>query len=317
MAYSSRDLDFMAQYLQQTHGGEFDDALAEVRRLHGLGDVDMAALITKLGGEDGGEDKSGRKIVFCPSPGFPADDRSCHIRFDGSKRPFIYDCEGPVAAAYAMVRAALGSPEDRRHDAVTNSARALRILSETLPAPGTAVERYLRSRAITLPPPAALRFHPALYHGPSRRTWPAMVAAVTRADGTPIAIHRTYLRPDGQGKARVESNKMSLGPIGGCAIRLAPLAEELMIGEGIETCLSVMQETGQSAWSAISAIGLRQLNLPAEVSRVTILADGDATGEAAARAAAARWVAEGRQVWIARPPTGKDFNDSLLAGAAR
>jgi DNA primase len=55
--------------------------------------------------------------------------------------------------------------------------------------------------------------------------------------------------------------------------------------------------------------------LPSHVRGVTILADGDDPGEAAAQAAANRWFREGREVRIARPPRGYDFAD-VLAGKA-
>ena len=38
-------------------------------------------------------------------------------------------------------------------------------------------------------------------------------------------------------------------------------------------------------------------------------------GEAAARAACAKWKTEGREVQIARAPPGKDFNDLLIEEA--
>ena len=52
--------------------------------------------------------------------------------------------------------------------------------------------------------------------------------------------------------------------------------------------------------------------VPPATQDVIVLADGDAPGEAAALAAAARWRHEGRRVRIARPPRGADFNDVLL-----
>ena len=89
-----------------------------------------------------------------------------------------------------------------------------------------------------------------------------------------------------------------------------------MIGEGIETCLSVMQATGHPAWAALSTSGLRTLDLPGDVSDVIVLADGDDPGEAAARDAAQRWKRKGRRVRIAPAPRGTDFNDILMSGAS-
>ena len=89
-----------------------------------------------------------------------------------------------------------------------------------------------------------------------------------------------------------------------------------MVGEGIESCVSVMVATGKTAWAALSTSGLRGLDLPKEIREVIVLADGDDPGEAAARDCAWRWKQEGRRVRIARPPRGMDFND-LLMGPTR
>ena len=192
---------------------------------------------------------------------------------------------------------------------------ALSIWRSAKPVQGTPVDIYLASRGIRLPATVALRFHPGLKH-PSGGIWPAMLALVTiGVDGQPIGIHRTFLAHDGNAKAPVEPQKMMLGPCRGGVVRLAEPGNLLMIGEGIETCLSAMQATGHPAWAALSTSGLRVLELPGEVREVIVLSDGDEPGEAAARDAALRWMSEGRRVRIARPPWGLDFNDLLLAPA--
>jgi phage/plasmid primase-like uncharacterized protein len=161
-----------------------------------------------------------------------------------------------------------------------------------------------------------LRFHPHLKH-PSGDYWPAMIALVTRGtDNVPLAIHRTFIAHNGNGKAMVESQKMMLGPCSGGAVRLAEPRDLLMIGEGIETCLAAMQETGYPAWAALSTSGMRALDLPKSVHEVIVLADGDEPGEAAAQNCALRWKSEGRRVRIARPPKGMDFNDMLTVRAS-
>jgi hypothetical protein len=161
-------------------------------------------------------------------------------------------------------------------------------------------------------PTPAIRFHAGLKH-PSGGVWPAMVALVTLGvDCAPIAIHRTFLARDGVGKGPVDPAKMMLGPCRGGAIRLAAPGEVLMVGEGIETCLAAMQATGQPAWAALSTSGLRTLDLPDAVRNVIVLGDGDDRGEVAARDCGLRWKREGRQVRIARPPRGADFNDLLV-----
>jgi DNA primase len=202
-------------------------------------------------------------------------------------------------------------------DDARRSEVAIAIWKSALSAKGTPVETYLASRGIDLPPPDALRLHAGLKH-PSGGIWPTMVALVTNgADGMPIAIHRTYLARDGGGKAPINPQKMMLGPCRGGAVRLAEPGDVLMIGEGVETCLAAMQASGHPAWAALSTSGLRALDLPASVRDVIVLADGDETGEAAARDCARRWMRQGRRVRIARPPRGMDFNDVLLGRAPR
>jgi hypothetical protein len=143
-----------------------------------------------------------------------------------------------------------------------------------------------------------------------------MVALVTRgSDGTPLAIHRTFLAIDGAGKAPVDPAKMMLGPCRGGAVCLADPSDVLMVGEGIETCLAAMQASGHPAWAALSTSGLRSLDLPTEVRNVIVLADGDDAGEAAAKDCALRWKREGRCVRVALPPQGMDFNDMLVGHA--
>jgi putative DNA primase/helicase len=203
------------------------------------------------------------------------------------------------------------------HDDTRRSEAALAIWQSAQPAQGTPVETYLAARGIDLPPPDALRFHPRLKH-PLGGIWSAMVALVTNGvNGTPLAIHRTYLAHDGAGKAPVEPQRMMLGPCRGGVVRLADHGDVLMVGEGIETCLAAMRATGHPAWAALSTSGLRALDPPKTVRDVIVLADGDDAGEAAARDCAGRWKREGRRVRIARPPQGLDFNDMLMDRAPR
>lgn len=178
---------------------------------------------------------------------------------------------------------------------------------------GSPAANYLRSRGLTLSLPPSLRFHPALKHA-SGGVWPAMVALVVHGEtGEPLAVHRTFLAPDGHGKAPVDPPKMMLGPCRGGVVQLGEPGDALMIGEGIETCLAAMQATGKPAWAALSTSGLRALDLLRAIARVIVLADGDEPGEAAAQDSARRWRREGRSVRIARPPSGMDFNDLLQA----
>ena len=203
-----------------------------------------------------------------------------------------------------------------KRDAAHLAAIALRIWQGATLVRGSLVQTYMETRGLDLPACEALRFTPNLRH-PSHCSLPAMVALVTRgADDRPLGIHRTFLSADGCSKASVEPPRMMLGPCRGGAVQLASVGhgDTLLVGEGIETTLAAMQATGSPGWAALSTSGLRALDLPPRVRQVTVLADGDDAGEAAAVAAAQRWASGGRHVRIARAPRDLDFNDLLLAG---
>jgi len=201
-------------------------------------------------------------------------------------------------------------------DAAPRIALARRIWDAARDARGTPVVRYLAGRGITIPVPPAQRWGPSLRR-PDGTTGSAMVARVDNVDGELIGVHRTWLARDESGIWR-RRDRASLGPVAGCAIRLAPGADTLLVGEGIETCLAAMQASGQPAWAALSTSGLVALRLPPLVRTVILLADHDrnGVGERAAQAAAQRWLAEGRRVRIAMPPEPDTDMADVLAGRA-
>ena len=188
--------------------------------------------------------------------------------------------------------------------------------NETVDPHGTIVETYWRSRGLSPLIPPTIRASRSWVRHPEGGQRPCMIALVEHVDHGAVAIHRTFLAIDGSGKAAFKQPRLSLGPVGGAAVRLAPAGEKLVVAEGIETGASVMIATGLPAWSGLSAGGIEGLVLPPLplASTVIIAADHDVsgTGERAARTAAARWLREGRRVRIALPRTaGSDWNDVL------
>lgn len=200
------------------------------------------------------------------------------------------------------------------------------------PIGNTAVALYLQGRGVRMEKIGAgafstLRYHPALAHKETSQTLPAMIARIERGDSaTLIGLHRTYLESVSAGgkiatrKARVVPNKKMLGQHVGGAVRFAPAAETIVIAEGIETALSVMQALQLPTWAALSLSNLGQVELPATVNTVVLAADADAkdarNAEAQLQRAATQYAAGGREVKIMRPPKGLDFNDLLQKGGA-
>jgi hypothetical protein len=188
---------------------------------------------------------------------------------------------------------------------------------------------YLEVRGIAhLVPCADLGFHPSCPHPGSTFEHPvrlpALIAAVRDVDGRFVGIHRTFLRRDGSGKADIEPQKASLGPVRGGAVRLATIeqvqaAGAVVIAEGIESAASAGLMLSMPAWAAVFSGNLKTgLVLPTSVRKVVIAADRDAAGIEAAEWAKHRLRREGREVDLAVPHDGVgDFNDLLLARRAR
>lgn len=194
-------------------------------------------------------------------------------------------------------------------------AVAYRLWREAEPIGGTLAERYLRGRGIICQLPGTLRFHRACWHS-TGQYFPAMIAQVEVAEG--FAVHRTYLRRDGHGKAAVAPAKAMLGNTRGGAVRLAEGHGPLVVAEGIETGLSLasgLLDRPATIWAALSTSGMRSLKLPSEAGRIIAACDGDTAGREAANVLATRAHGLGWAVSLMAAPDGCDFND-LLAGKA-
>jgi hypothetical protein len=210
--------------------------------------------------------------------------------------------------------------DHHRRDNKQRSEIARWIYDHLVPAIGTVVESYLRSRGITIAVPQALRFGNCPHR--TGGTYPAMAAPVVDIDGKLIGVHLTYLRDDGAGKADFPNRDLQRecrGVIRGGAIRLAAHNpdRELIVAEGVESTMAAMELLGLPGWSAVSAGGLKILELPPVVRNVCIAADNDTSGAGQRNALAAfeRWSREGRRVRIKIPPNaGDDFNDVIRRG---
>ena len=212
-------------------------------------------------------------------------------------------------------------PQDDAVERQTRLARAREIWQETGRADETYVKSYLWSRLCIADHYApVIRFHHRLLHLETRIKRPAMVCLVQHVEFGSVGVHATFLQLDNNllaRKAPIEPVRKSFGPIRGGAVRLGTIGEggTLIVGEGIETTLSVSLVLGHPGWAALSANGVAALVLPPQARRIYLAADNDPNdvGQRKALIAAARWRAEGRKVIVAWPPEpGTDFNDVLL-----
>jgi len=155
-----------------------------------------------------------------------------------------------------------------------------------------------------------------------------MIAAMT-ADKKVTALHRTFLKADGSGKAERRKAKTMIGTASGAAIRVSPgpsglsptlaerkgRADPLVITEGIEDALTLaVARPDCRVWAAGSLDLMRLFGWPACASAVVLAADNDWDKPEAVRAfdrVEAYWrdQARGRPVHVVRAQAGKDFND--------
>ena len=238
---------------------------------------------------------------------------------------------GSLRAALAEARGFLSMPPmsaPAGPESYDRTEAARRLWRRCRAIDGTHAEAYLRARLIHRCRFPALRFHPALFHrddGGVRRL-PALVAAVTGAagersgpgeypgHGALCGVHRTWLDPSRPAKAAVARPRKALGRVHGHAVQFGkPAAGTLLVGEGIETVLSLVTAVPNTvAAAALSAGSLGAFAPPAGVSRLVIARDNDPDGERAAERLARRCACTGVAALIA-VPEGGDFNDDLVS----
>lgn len=189
------------------------------------------------------------------------------------------------------------------------------------PVDGTRVSDYLAARHIHLRCDlGAIRFHPRCFYRPSeddgpdcRKSWPAMVAAVTDDAGTVMGVHRTWLAIEGQGKAPIACPRRAMGHLLGHGVRFGAAAPVMAAGEGIETLLSLREVMPSLPLVAgLSGAHLAAIAFPPILSRLYVAVDRDAAGAAAFERLAARALSAGIEIRPLEPRCG-DFNDDLGA----
>ena len=250
---------------------------------------------------------------------------------------------GSLRAALAEAHAFLASPPMPSSPVPEDYDRAQaarRLWQRCRAIDGTHAEAYLEARGIRRCRFAALRFHPALIHrddGGGVRRLPALVAAVTAdakerfgpsehpgpqersgpgerpACGAVSGVLRTWLDPTQPAKANVLRPRKALGRVHGLAVRFGdPGAGTLLVGEGIETVLSIVTAIPDAvAAAALSAGSLGAFAPPAGVTRLVIARDNDPEGERAAGRLVRRCARTEVGAFVVAPQ-GDDFNSDLV-----
>ena len=211
-------------------------------------------------------------------------------------------------------------PQLRQHartPAPSGSAEAARrLVAMCQPIGGTLVEAYLHGRGITaLHGCGSLRFHSRCYYRPDEHspteTWPAMVAAVTDLADRITGAHRTWLAPDGSGKAPIDIQRKAMGDLLGHTVRFGLSSDVLAAGEGIESVLSAREVMpGMSAAAALSAAHLAAIQFHDALRRLYVVRDNDRAGDGARNTLIERANGVGVEAITLSPMLG-DFNEDL------
>lgn len=228
----------------------------------------------------------------------------------------------PRENVYATIQHADAPPSD---EAIRQHKREMaeKIWNESRLATHSLVERYLFTRGLIFdgPLPDNIRFHPHLYHEPSRAHYPAMVAAARTIDGAFNGIYRTYLMEAGLDTAHVTQGNVRrmLGECFGAYIHLQTgRPGRIAIAETIESAMTIAQACPELTVWASMALNNFRAPIPKEIQEVIICADSNHDSPHMAERilleAAREHSARGHRVLIARAPHGMEFNDVLLAG---
>ena len=290
--------------------------------------MSLRTIVQTLGGEL--YDRGRRANI--PAPGHSPADRSVSLLLEGDRvvvHTFgdgdwravldhlrahqLIDATGaPISvgsAREAVGRSAVTSHHERR-DAARRLWEGGRAVQRTLS------ERHCRLRGVTreLPGPEALRHNsqaPVSVYRKTRHHRPALLAGVTDAEGRLTAVEVTYLAPNARRADDLHLSRKTVGfAPGGCAVRLDPAAEAMLVAEGVMTTLSATEWFGLPGWALTSTRNLRVWTPPAGVRSLLIAADRGKDGEASAERLEARMRDIGVAASIALPPQPwGDWND--------
>ena len=177
---------------------------------------------------------------------------------------------------------------------------------------GVHVAKYLKNRSLVCHPSIKQARRQYWEDGKKLGDYDCMVCRVVDVDNKPVTYHLTYIEDGVQ--ANVSSPKKIMPPlrsVTGCAIRFGT-GIEIGIAEGVETALAARARFKMPVWAALSANGMKNIELPSSVEVVNIFADNDFSfvGQQAAYTLAAKLKRDGLGVVVHVPyEDGTDFAD--------
>ena len=194
-------------------------------------------IVRQLGGKWQGD------FAMCRCPAHADGKVSLSIRV--GERAVLFHCFAGCTADAIMsalrtgkILAPANHDPGQRQDSKTDLNKlALAVWRHAEPFAGTLADRYLREGRSIVPDGINARFDPRCQcgAGAAKAFAPALIVPIEENAGV-VAIHRTFLRPDGRWKADMDEPKRMLGNPGVGAVRWGgvPLDGILRLAEGVE-----------------------------------------------------------------------------------
>lgn len=258
---------------------------------------DLRALVARLGGKWSGN----TAMCHCPTHA----DRTPSLAIRQGDRGILVTCHAgcdAIDVLRALRKTAnlqrIGPAEVVGRQARSTSA-FLAIWHTGREIEGTLAERYVRKGRNIWAPLEDLRYHPRCPRGQGRLVQfePALLVAMRKA-GNIVAIQRIFLDPT----TGDYTDKLVLGQAIGAAWTNGPPGRTIGICEGFETAAAYTSLTGIQAWSTMGAKRFHQVEIPAAVETVVLLADNDPEGQRAQRRAVEAYARPGLTLETEWPP---------------
>jgi len=272
-------------------------------------------IVRQLGGKWTGD------FAMCRCPAHADGKASLSIRV--GDRAVLFHCFAGCTAEAIMAALRSGKilappdhdPGQRQEGKADLNKLALSVWRHAAPFPGTLADRYLRARAI-LPEGINARFDPRCQcgAGAAKAFAPALIVPIEEDAGV-VAIHRTFLMPDGRWKADMDEPKRMLGNPGVGAVRWGgtPADGVLRLAEGVEDAASVMNLLGPGyfVWPVLGIERYQGIAVPDSTHTVILYSQHGVEAARAVERATPHLTANGRRLLTKLPPHSGDWNDLL------
>ena len=272
-------------------------------------------IVRQLGGRWTGD------FAMCRCPAHFDSKASLSVRV--GERAVLFHCFAGCAAEAIMTALRSGKilapsdhdPGQRQESRSDLNKVALSVWRHAAPYAGTLADRYLRARAI-VPEGINARFDPRCQcgTGAAKAFAPALIIPIEEDAGV-VAIHRTFLTPDGRWKADMPEPTRMLGNPGAGAVRWGGIPSDgvLRLAEGVEDAASVMNllEPGNFVWPVLGVERYQGIAIPESIHTVILYSQHGVEAARAVERATPHLTGNGRRLLTKLPPHSGDWNDLL------